>query len=91
MFMRDEAPFLPTHSPRTSCFKWTLARSAAEEESYKWILYGDDDTVFFVDNVLSMLSMLDHRQPYLLSDCLWWPQGGRGGPCTDLSMRLFAD
>lgn len=25
-----------------------------------------------------MLSTLDHNQPYLLSDCLWWPQGGRG-------------
>lgn len=48
------------------------------EHSYKWILYGDDDTVFFQDNVIAMLGTLDHRQPYLLSDCLWWPEGGNG-------------
>lgn len=50
----------------------------AAEGSYKWLLYGDDDTVFFLDNIIAMLSTLDHNQPYLLSDCLWWPEGGHG-------------
>lgn len=48
-------------------------------DSYKWILYGDDDTVFAIDNVINILSNLDPAQPYLLSDAIWWPEGGRGG------------
>ncbi len=44
------------------------------------MLYGDDDTVFFLDNVIALLNTLDWRQPYLLSDCLWWPEGGQGTP-----------
>ena len=45
---------------------------------WKWMLYGDDDTVFFLDNVVALLETLDWRQPYLLSDSLWWPEGGSG-------------
>lgn len=36
---------------------------AAGSNSYKWILYGDDDTVFMVDNVLALLNSLDHEHP----------------------------
>lgn len=50
-------------------------------DSYKWILYGDDDTVFNVDNVLRLVSGLNASQPYLLTDCLWFPQGITGA-CT---------
>ena len=48
---------------------------------YKWIVYGDDDTVMFIDNILHLLntgSGLDWRKPYLLSDCIWWPEGTFG-------------
>ncbi len=37
------------------------------------MLYGDDDTVFFVDNALDMLEELDHNMPYFLTDHLWFP------------------
>ena len=47
-------------------------------QSYKWILYGDDDTLFAVENVLRVLEGLDHNMPYLLTDSLWWPEGARG-------------
>lgn len=47
-------------------------------DNYKWILYGDDDTVFFIDNVMETLKQFDWRQPYLFTDCLWWPQNGSG-------------
>ena len=50
----------------------------AGADSYKWILYGEDDTVFFLDNIIKVLSNLDHSQPYLLSDALWWPEHGKG-------------
>ena len=45
------------------------------------MLYGDDDTVFFLDNVVALLDTLDWRLPYLLSDSLWWPEGGSGVSC----------
>ena len=37
------------------------------------MLYGDDDTVFFIDNALEMLEGLDHNMPYFLTDNLWFP------------------
>ena len=41
--------------------------------NFKWMLYGDDDTVFFIDNALDMLEELDHNMPYFLTDHLWFP------------------
>ena len=34
----------------------------------------------FIDNILHTLNSgyLDWRRPYLLSDCLWWPEGSMG-------------
>lgn len=55
-----------------------IANVTADDYDYKWILYGDDDTVFNVDNVLRLVSGLNASQPYLLTDCLWFPQGITG-------------
>ena len=43
-------------------------------DNYKWILYGDDDTVWFPANVLKLVNGLDHDMPYFLSDHLWFPE-----------------
>ncbi|KAL3155976.1 hypothetical protein ABBQ32_012968 [Trebouxia sp. C0010 RCD-2024] len=50
-------------------------------DNFKWMLYGDDDTVFFIDNALDMLEGLDHNMPYFLTDHLWFPDqfDGRRG------------
>ncbi|KAK9785869.1 hypothetical protein WJX73_002692 [Symbiochloris irregularis] len=53
-----------------------LANNTIGLDSYKWLLYGDDDTVFFIDNVIKVLGDLDYAQPYFLSDALWWPETG---------------
>ena len=50
-----------------------LAAHLRGYENFKWMLYGDDDTVFFVDNALDMLEELDHNMPYFLTDHLWFP------------------
>lgn len=42
-------------------------------DNFKWMLYGDDDTVFFIDNALEMLEGLDHNMPYFLTDNIWFP------------------
>lgn len=33
---------------------------------------GDDDTLFFMPNVLSLLGRLDHKVPMALTENLWW-------------------
>ena len=50
-----------------------LAAHLRGYDNFKWMLYGDDDTVFFVDNALDMLEELDHNMPYFLTDHLWFP------------------
>jgi hypothetical protein len=36
-------------------------------DTYKWLLYGDDDTVWFMDGVLKFLEDLDPDMPYFIS------------------------
>ena len=47
------------------------------------MLYGDDDTVFFIDNALDMLEGLDHNMPYFLTDHLWFPDQFGTAPVSD--------
>ncbi|DBA83524.1 TPA: hypothetical protein ACH3X2_006448 [Trebouxia sp. C0005] len=49
-----------------------LANQSLGTDSYKWMLYGDDDTVFYLDNVLRMLEPLDHTMPYFITDHIWF-------------------
>lgn len=42
-------------------------------DSYKWLLYMDDDTIFFPDAVIRLLEEFDPDMPYFISDHLWWP------------------
>ena len=55
-----------------------LANKTVAPHSYKWILYGDDDTFWFIDNVLTHLDQLDPNMPYLLSDNIWMKERGSG-------------
>ncbi|GLI68035.1 hypothetical protein VaNZ11_012358 [Volvox africanus] len=41
-------------------------------ETYKWMLYGDDDTLFFMEPVKRMLASFDPSLPLALSDNLWY-------------------
>lgn len=41
-------------------------------QSYKWMLAGDDDTVFFRHNLEAMLADYDHNLPYVITDNVWW-------------------
>ncbi len=55
------------------------------------MLYGDDDTVFFVDNALGMLEELDHNMPYFLTDHLWFPdQFGKKSYGISQQQALFS-
>lgn len=37
---------------------------------FKWLFYGDDDTVFFVDAAIEVVKHLDPSQPYFLTGLL---------------------
>ena len=85
-----QAEILESHiALDTSCHH--CVADCAGVDSYKWMLYGDDDTVFVLDNVIKVLSSLDYTQPYFLSDALWWPDNGNGAPaclCTAASQLI---
>lgn len=49
-----------------------LAAKEMGLDTFKWVLYGDDDTVFFIDGALDALENLDYNMPYLLSDDVWF-------------------
>lgn len=42
-------------------------------DTYKWLLYMDDDTIFFPDAVQRLLEDFDPDLPYFITDHLWWP------------------
>lgn len=41
-------------------------------DSYKWMLYGDDDTLFFKEAALELLAPFDHDLPYAVTDNIWF-------------------
>ncbi len=36
-------------------------------DTFKWLMYGDDDTFFFLDAVLEVVKGLDPNMPYFLT------------------------
>ena len=40
--------------------------------TFKWLLYGDDDTVFFTEAALNLASKMDPELPYVITDNIWW-------------------
>lgn len=50
-----------------------IANMTIGPDNFKWMLFGDDDTVFLIDNVLNLLPHLDPVVPYFMTDHLWYP------------------
>ena len=46
---------------------------------YKWMLFGHDDTFFFVNNVLELLQDFDSDLPYVISGMASWHNLFRDG------------
>lgn len=51
-----------------------LANQTYGVDSYKWSLFGEDDTVFMLQNALNLLGHLDPDLPYFLTDNIHYPQ-----------------
>ncbi|CAI9106299.1 OLC1v1005425C2 [Oldenlandia corymbosa var. corymbosa] len=39
-----------------------------EHKDLRWLIMGDDDTIFFVDNLIEVLSKYDHREYYYIGN-----------------------
>ena len=44
--------------------------------AYKWILFGDDDTLWFMEGVLNLLQTFDHDMPLAITDEIFWHSWG---------------
>ena len=44
-----------------------LLAHKALKGSYKWLVFGDDDTVFFTDAIRNLVQDFDHDMPYAIS------------------------
>ncbi len=51
-------------------FAQTLCLIQEYEGDYKWMLYGHDDTFFFVDGALDLLQDFDPSLPYIITGLL---------------------
>ncbi|EFJ48850.1 hypothetical protein VOLCADRAFT_90525 [Volvox carteri f. nagariensis] len=62
------------HAKNPGDYRAAVAPFAAHRQfgdKYKWMLYGDDDTVFFMPGVRKLVAQFDHNLPIALSDNLW--------------------
>ncbi len=64
-----------------------LANQSLGVDSYKWILFGEDDMVFFINNAMKLLEHLDHNLPCFLTDNIQYPQQHINGR---VQLRLIA-
>ncbi|KAK9822059.1 hypothetical protein WJX74_004369 [Apatococcus lobatus] len=72
-------------------------------DTYKWMLYGDDDTMFFVEGIQNLVKDIDPNMPYLITDHLWWssvkgtignhpnPEAPRCLPCNYTAPESWMD
>ena len=51
-----------------------LGNFTVGSQNYKWLIFGDDDTVFLIDNVLKLVNEMDHKVPYFMTDHIWFPE-----------------
>ncbi|DBB16076.1 TPA: hypothetical protein ACH3X3_003441 [Trebouxia sp. C0006] len=68
----DDEPLKGLHPGDSRAALTPFMAHEAFEGDYKWILYGDDDTFFFVDGVLELLQDFDPSLPYFITDHYWW-------------------
>lgn len=60
-----------------------LANQSIGVNNYKWMLFGEDDTVFFICNTMKLLQHLDHSIPYILTDNIQYPQQHTDGDALE--------
>ena len=54
--------------------------------NYSWMLYGDDDTLFFIDSISELLQDFDPSLPYFITG-IGLPSKSLGGPSSAAEMH----
>lgn len=68
----DDWPLKGLHAGDTRAALTPFLAHQMYAGNYSWLLYGDDDTVFFIDSVSELLQDFDPSLPYLITDHYWW-------------------
>lgn len=68
----DDWPLKGLHAGDTRAALTPFLAHEAYEGKYSWLLYGDDDTLFFIDSVSELLQDFDPSLPYVITDHYWW-------------------
>lgn len=58
----------------------SLAHESLGDRGYEWMLYGDDDTIWHLDAVASIVEGLDPALPHFITDHFWFWGYGEGTP-----------
>lgn len=59
------------------------------DDDFDWMLYGDDDTVFFQRGTMTLAAQLDASMPYFVTDHLWFTYPGYGAHPSDTAPRCL--
>ncbi|KAL3131943.1 hypothetical protein ABBQ38_007639 [Trebouxia sp. C0009 RCD-2024] len=68
----DDAPLRSLYGGDTRAALVPYLAHASFGDTYKWLLYGDDDTVWFMESVMKLLQDFDPDLPYFITDHMWW-------------------
>ena len=63
----DDAPLRSLYGGDTRAALVPYLAHASFGDSYKWLLYGDDDTVWFMESVMRLLQDFDPDLPYFIT------------------------
>lgn len=63
----DDAPLRSLYGGDTRAALVPYLAHASFGDTYKWLLYGDDDTVWFMESVMKLLQDFDPNLPYFIT------------------------
>ena len=63
----DDAPLRSLYGGDTRAALVPYLAHASFGDTYKWLLYGDDDTVWFMESVMRLLQDFDPDLPYFIT------------------------
>lgn len=63
----DDAPLRSLYGGDTRAALVPYLAHASFGDTYKWLLYGDDDTVWFMESVMKLLQDFDPDLPYFIT------------------------
>ena len=66
----DDAPLRSLYGGDTRAALVPYLAHASFGDTYKWLLYGDDDTVWFMESVMKLLQDFDPDLPYFITGWL---------------------